>query len=39
MFKELAYWMYYFWNKNKRVRKNEAAVSNAMWTMALVVVS
>lgn len=35
MFKELAYWMYYFWNKNKRVRKNEAAVSNAMWTMAL----
>ena len=24
MFKEPAYWMYYFWSKNKRARKDKA---------------
>lgn len=35
MFKEIAYWMYYFWNRNKRTRKDGTVVSNAMWTMAV----
>ena len=35
MFKEPAYWMYYFWSKNKRARKDKAVVSNATWTMAI----
>lgn len=29
MFKEAAYWMYYFWSKNKRARKDKAVISNA----------
>ena len=33
MFKEAAYWMYYFWSKNKRARKDKAVISNATWTM------
>ena len=35
MFKEPAYWMYYFWSKNKRARKDKAVISNATWTMAI----
>ena len=35
MFKEAAYWMYYFWSKNKRARKDKAVISNATWTMAI----
>ena len=35
MFKEPAYWMYYFWSKNKRVRKDKAVISNATLTMAI----
>lgn len=35
MFKELAYWMYYFWSKNKRARKDGTVVSNATWMLAV----
>ena len=35
MFKEPAYWMYYFWSKNKRARKDKAVISNVTWTMAI----
>ena len=35
MFKEAAYWMYYFWSKNKRARKDKAVIFNATWTMAI----
>ena len=35
MFKEPAYWMYYFWNKNRRAHKDGTFISDAMWTMAL----
>lgn len=35
MFKEPAYWMYYFWSKNKRARKDKAVIFNATWTMAI----
>lgn len=35
MFKEPAYWMYYFWSKNKRARKDKVVISNATWTMAI----
>ena len=35
MFKEPAYWMYYFWSKNKRARKDKAVISNATWTMVI----
>lgn len=39
MFKEPAYWMYYFWSKNKRARKDKAVISNATWTMAILCVA
>ena len=29
MFKEPAYWMYYFWSKNKCARKDKAVIFNA----------
>ena len=35
MFKEPAYWMYYFWSKNKRARKDKAVIFNATWTIAI----
>lgn len=35
MFKELSYWMYYFWSKNKRARKDGTVISNATWMLAV----